>query len=83
MSLAPERWEHNAGSHCPPGGQAGPWIAATDPGLHRANLLKGNTKARLIIRRGFGLHSADVIIALVMLTLAGDKPALGRQLAIA
>ncbi|WP_411138199.1 hypothetical protein [Streptomyces sp. C10] len=40
-------------------------------------------KSRLIIRRGFGFHSADAIIALVMLTPAGDKHTLpGRQLAI-
>lgn len=39
-----------------------------------------NTKTRLIIRRGFGFHTADAIIVLVMLTLAGDKPTLpGRQ----
>ena len=35
-----------------------------------------NTKTRLIIRRGFAFHSAEAIIALVMLTLAGDKPTL-------
>lgn len=35
-----------------------------------------NTKTRLIIRRGFGFHSADAIIALVMLTLAGERPTL-------
>nr|QIY77592.1 ISL3 family transposase [Streptomyces sp. RLB1-33] len=41
-----------------------------------------NTKTRLIIRRGFGFRTADAIIALVMLTLAGDRPTLpGRQLA--
>ncbi|MEU8925952.1 ISL3 family transposase [Kitasatospora sp. NPDC048545] len=39
-----------------------------------------NTKTRLIIRRGFGFHSADAVIALVMLTLAGPRPTLpGRQ----
>lgn len=57
----------------------------------RATLLTGmsngltestNTKTRLIIRRGFGFHSADAIIALVMLTLAGQRPNLpGRQVA--
>ncbi len=40
-----------------------------------------NTKTRLIIRRGFGFRTADAIIALVMLTLGGDRPTLpGRQL---
>jgi transposase len=39
-----------------------------------------NTKTRLIIRRGFGFHTADAVIALVMLTLAGPRPTLpGRQ----
>ncbi|MFI1294521.1 ISL3 family transposase [Streptomyces sp. NPDC088353] len=41
-----------------------------------------NTKTRLIIRRGFGFRTADAVIALVMLTLGGDRPTLpGRQLA--
>ncbi|MFC8416767.1 transposase [Streptomyces coelicoflavus] len=30
-----------------------------------------DTKTRLVIRRGFGFHTAEAIIALVMLTLAG------------
>ncbi|MFF7190355.1 transposase, partial [Streptomyces sp. NPDC008222] len=39
-----------------------------------------NTKTRLIIRQGFGFRTADAVIALVMLTLAGDRPTLpGRQ----
>jgi transposase len=39
-----------------------------------------NTKTRLIIRRGFGFRTADAVIALVMLTLGGDRPTLpGRQ----
>ena len=41
-----------------------------------------NTKTRLIIRRGFGFRTAEAVIALVMLTLGGDRPTLpGRQLA--
>ncbi|MET8532149.1 ISL3 family transposase [Streptomyces sp. NPDC005065] len=49
-------------------------------GMSNGLIESTNTKTRLIIRRGFGFHSADAIIALVMLTLAGDKPTLpGRQ----
>ncbi|MFJ2567271.1 transposase [Streptomyces sp. NPDC094154] len=33
-----------------------------------------NTKTRLFIRRGFGFRTADAVIALVMLTLGGDRP---------
>ncbi|MFG2843607.1 transposase, partial [Kitasatospora sp. NPDC048296] len=38
-----------------------------------------NTKTRLIIRRGFGFRSADAVIALVMLCLGGNSPALPRR----
>lgn len=38
-----------------------------------------NTKTRLIIRRGFGFHSADAVIALVMLCLGGNRPTLPRR----
>lgn len=38
-----------------------------------------NTKTRLIIRRGFGFRTADAIIALVMLCLGGNRPALPRR----
>lgn len=56
--------------------------AALTTGMSNGLLESTNTKTRLIIRRGFGFHSADAIIALVMLTLAGNRPALpGRQLA--
>ncbi|MFG2562215.1 transposase, partial [Streptomyces sp. NPDC048496] len=56
--------------------------AALITGMSNGLIESTNTKTRLIIRRGFGFHSADAIIALVMLTLAGDKPTLpGRQLA--
>ncbi|MFJ9446985.1 transposase [Kitasatospora sp. NPDC101235] len=49
-------------------------------GLSNGLIRSTNTKTRLIIRRGFGFHSADAAIALVMLTLAGPSPTLpGRQ----
>nr|WTB28524.1 ISL3 family transposase [Streptomyces sp. NBC_00830]WTB28648.1 ISL3 family transposase [Streptomyces sp. NBC_00830]WTB29694.1 ISL3 family transposase [Streptomyces sp. NBC_00830]WTB29972.1 ISL3 family transposase [Streptomyces sp. NBC_00830]WTB31425.1 ISL3 family transposase [Streptomyces sp. NBC_00830] len=54
--------------------------AALTTGMSNGLIESTNTKTRLIIRRGFGFHSADAIIALVMLTLAGNKPTLpGRQ----
>ncbi|MFC6060402.1 transposase, partial [Streptomyces pratens] len=54
--------------------------AALTTGMSNGLIESTNTKTRLIIRRGFGFHSADAVIALAMLTLAGDKPTLpGRQ----
>ncbi|MGW3661451.1 ISL3 family transposase, partial [Streptomyces sp. NPDC005151] len=54
--------------------------AALLTGISNGLIESTNTKTRLIIRRGFGFHSADAIIALVMLTLAGERPTLpGRQ----
>ncbi|MGW2939969.1 transposase, partial [Streptomyces sp. NPDC001156] len=54
--------------------------AALTTGMSNGLIESTNTKTRLIIRRGFGFHSADAIIALVMLTLAGPRPQLpGRQ----
>ncbi|WP_327241578.1 ISL3 family transposase [Streptomyces sp. NBC_01320] len=54
--------------------------SALATGLSNGLIESTNTKTRLIIRRGFGFHSADAIIALVMLTLAGPRPTLpGRQ----
>ncbi|WP_331745453.1 ISL3 family transposase [Streptomyces mirabilis] len=54
--------------------------AALTTGMSNGLIESTNTKTRLIIRRGFGFHTADAIIVLVMLTLAGDKPTLpGRQ----
>lgn len=54
--------------------------AALTTGMSNGLIESTNTKTRLIIRRGFGFHSAEAIIALVMLTLAGDRPTLpGRQ----
>ncbi|PZT75711.1 MULTISPECIES: ISL3 family transposase [unclassified Streptomyces] len=54
--------------------------AALTTGMSNGLVESTNTKTRLIIRRGFGFHTADAIIALVMLTLAGPRPTLpGRQ----
>lgn len=38
-----------------------------------------NTKTRLIIGRGFGLRSAEAVIALVMLCLGGSRATLPRR----
>jgi transposase len=51
-------------------------IAALRSGLSNARIESANTRIRLIIRRGFGFHSADAIIALAMLQLAGHRPVL-------
>lgn len=48
--------------------------AALTTGMSNGWLESANTKTRLIIRRGFGFHSADAIIALVMLTLMRRPP---------
>ncbi|MGW9121563.1 ISL3 family transposase [Streptomyces sp. NPDC055663] len=54
--------------------------AALTTGMSNGLIESTNTKTRLIIRRCFGFHSAEAITALVILTLAGDKPTLpGRQ----
>ena len=54
--------------------------AALTTGMSNGLIESTNTKTRLIIHRGFGFHTADAIIALVMLTLAGPRPTLpGRQ----
>lgn len=50
--------------------------AAPTTGMSNGLIESTNTKTRLIIRRGFGFHTADAIITLVMLALAGDKPIL-------
>jgi transposase len=49
--------------------------AALTTGMSNGLIESTNTKTRLIIRRGFGFHTADAIIALVMLTLPGRQPA--------
>lgn len=55
-------------------------IAALRSGLSNARIESVNTRIRLIIRRGFGFHSAEAIIALAMLQLSGHRPALpGRN----
>jgi transposase len=53
-----------------------PIIAAITHQLSNALIESMNTKIRLIIRRGFGFHSADAIIALAMLSLGGHRPQL-------
>lgn len=50
--------------------------AALLSGLSNARIESVNTRIRLIIRRGFGFHSAEAIIALAMLQLGGHRPAL-------
>jgi transposase len=51
-------------------------IAALTSGLSNARIESVNTRIRLIIRRGFGFHTADAIIAQAMLQLAGHRPVL-------
>lgn len=50
--------------------------AAIEHGLSNARVEAINTQIRLITRRAFGFHSADALIALAMLTLAGLRPPL-------
>lgn len=54
-------------------------VAALTSGLSNARIESTNTRIRLIIRRGFGFHNADAIIALAMLQLAGHRPVLPRH----
>lgn len=51
-------------------------VAAIQNGLSNALVESINTKIRLIARRAFGFHSADALIALAMLSLAGLCPPL-------
>lgn len=53
-------------------------IAAIEHGLSNARVEAINTQIRLITRRAFGFHSAQALIALAMLTLAGLCPPLPR-----
>ena len=53
-----------------------PIIATITNQLSNALIESMNTKIRLIIRRGFGFHTATAIIALAMLTLGGHRPQL-------
>ena len=50
--------------------------AALHHSLSNARVEQVNTQIRLIIRRGFGYHSPDAVIALAMLTLADLCPSL-------
>jgi transposase len=50
--------------------------AALEHALSNALIESVNTKIRLITRIAFGFHSADPLIALAMLSLAGHRPAL-------
>ncbi len=50
--------------------------AAFTNGLSNARVEQMNTQIRLIIRRGFGYHSPDAVIALAMLSLGGLCPPL-------
>ena len=50
--------------------------AAFKNGVSNARVEQINTQIRLIIRRGFGYHSPDAVIALAMLSLAGLCPPL-------
>ncbi len=55
--------------------------AALRHGLSNGRVESGNTKIRLIIRRAFGFHSAEAVVALAMLCLGGLCPPLpGRAL---
>jgi transposase len=51
-------------------------VATITHRLSNALIESTNTKIRLIIRRGFGFHSANAIIALAMLSLGGHRPEL-------
>jgi transposase len=51
-------------------------LAAIEHDLSNARVEAINTQIRLITRRAFGFHSADALIALAMLTLAGLCPPL-------
>ncbi len=53
-------------------------VAAIEHDLSNARVEAINTQIRLITRRAFGFHSADALIALAMLTLAGLCPPLPR-----
>ncbi len=50
--------------------------AAFTNGLSNARVEQINTQIRLIMRRGFGYHSEDAVIALAMLSLGGLCPPL-------
>ncbi|GAA1969476.1 hypothetical protein GCM10009776_35720 [Microbacterium deminutum] len=51
-------------------------LAAIEHGLSNGRIESVNTKIRLITRVAFGFRSPDALIALAMLNLGGNKPAL-------
>ena len=51
-------------------------LAAIEHRLSNALIESTNTKIRLITRMAYGFRSADALIALAMLNLAGPKPSL-------
>jgi transposase len=51
-------------------------LAAAEHSLSNARVEAVNTKIRLITRVAFGFHSAQALIALAMLSLAGHRPTL-------
>jgi transposase len=51
-------------------------VASIEHGLSNALVESMNTKIRLIVRRAFGFHTAEAIIALAMLSLGGHRPTL-------
>ncbi|MFD0579671.1 ISL3 family transposase [Dactylosporangium darangshiense] len=53
-------------------------VASIEHRLSNALVESMNTKIRLIVRRAFGFHSAEAIIALAMLSLSGYRPVLPR-----
>jgi len=53
-------------------------LAAIEHGLSNARVEAMNTQIRLLIRRGFGYHTPEAIIALAKLTLSGLCPPLPR-----
>jgi transposase len=53
--------------------------ASIEHRLSNALVESTNTKIRLLIRRGFGFHSANAVIALAMLSLGGHRPQLPAQ----
>jgi transposase len=54
-------------------------LAAIEHGLSNARVEAINTQIRLITRRAFGFHTAQALIALAMLTLAGLCPPLPNR----
>jgi transposase len=51
-------------------------LAAIEHGLSNGRIESVNTKIRLLTRIAFGLHTAQPLIALAMLTLGGHRPTL-------